>query len=513
MVKLYLIRHAESCSNIVRDDLSTLHDKPKSMENKENNQDGLFPPDVMKKLRSADDKNGIYSSIHFHPSLSYNGINQVKALREYFKTETLTPDQQIAKEDIFSNNKTLYISSATLRTVMTSLIFLKENIEKILLPSNVENITKQFNKLNADELKRRKENYGPNYLYDTFGQGGEGKGKLIKIYPHINEAMSSKVSNYIKDDQSNSLITADIRDKFNQMTIMLEKESDAKKEKERLIDAFIADAENSITITTIENFIQKNVRADFGIPHEIIIEVITLGIKWLIANNYLDTRLNVDDVLKLIDFEYYIDYCKTQTEINPYLQNVKKFKELLNLNPSLENESIVVLFVHFKVILTELVAKEKIVGKDKFDSFTQADMGDNASIWLETADLAQLTLTDIKLIHEGPKIRTDDRQIEEEDESICYVLNDGLNDGLNDEKLLTYNVDIIYNNMSEQNSTTKFTYFNKSVLNELVKIPTKKKTGGAKYKTRKNKKGRSKKRANRKKCTTRKHKKRHTKRY
>lgn len=31
-LKIYLVRHAESCSNIARNDLSTLHDKPEAYQ-------------------------------------------------------------------------------------------------------------------------------------------------------------------------------------------------------------------------------------------------------------------------------------------------------------------------------------------------------------------------------------------------------------------------------------------------------------------------------------------------
>jgi hypothetical protein len=398
MHKLYLVRHAESCSNIVRDDISTLHDKPKKFKYEDKFlSKGLFDENVMKQLRSHTDKNGEYTSFHYHPSLSFNGVKQADKLKNVLNESNMKE----IKADILENANTIYISSATLRTVMTALLVLQDKVKEEI---NKESTAK----------------------------------KLLTICPHINEAISSKVKEFIKE---------------NPQLFKTNEKWDADK---------------------IETFLKTDVRADVGIPHEIIKEVIHAGIKWLIRNNYLDVA-NSDDVMNLIDFDYYIQYCKTdviEKNINPYLQNVKAFKDCLKENKDIPIDSIFVLFVHFKVILHEL--KEK--GKQG-----QADDGDNASIWLETTD-ANFKLEDINLKYEGPKIREDDHDLnflKSEDESICYV-----NDNTGDE-FLTYNINKLYDTLlSNDNSTLKFIYTDKSIIN-LEEKPKKHTGGRKKYKTKK----------------------------
>jgi hypothetical protein len=428
MPKLYLIRHAESCSNIDRDDIKTLHDKPhdnvflNAYKNK-----GLFEPTVMQNLRDETDKNGEYTSFRYHPSLSHNGVDQAAKLGN----DLLKPEYKSIKADILDNPDTIYIASGTLRTVMTALVILKDKIK--------DSIT-----------------------------NGE---KLIVIYPHLNEAISSKVTDYIIKNSSK----------------------------------FDLDDEGNYDGEKIEQFLKDEVKADVAIPYEIIEAVILEGIKWLIKNKYLDD-FKANDVLNLIDFTDYIDYCKDKeqndTNINPYLQNVGKFKELLLNN--LPGKELFVLFVHFKVIFNELKEKQKM---DKtFNAGKVADSGDNASIWLETTNV-NYKLTDIQLEHPGPKIRQHIRDyLISEDETICYVKEQ--NDHADQpDKYLTYNINKLYDAMPRNNSISKFTYFDPLIIKLPIKITQsagKRKYNARKYlKTVKNKKLSTKRRKNKKRATKR----------
>ena len=242
-----------------------------------------------------------------------------------------------------------------------------------------------------------------------------------------------------------------------------------------------------------------------AIPYEIIEPVILEGIKWLIKNKYLDD-FDANNVLNLIDFTDYINYCKDKeendTNINPYLQNVGKFKELLL--EKLPSKELFVLFVHLKVIFNELKEKQKM---DKtFDAGKVADSGDNASIWLETTD-SDYKLIDIQLDHSGPKVREHKKKyILSEDESICYVKEQ---DDQADQpvKYLTYNINKLYDAMPSNNSISKFIYFDPSIIKLPIRITQlggKRKYNTRKYiKTVKNKKLSNKRRKNKKRATKR----------
>jgi hypothetical protein len=412
-LKIYLVRHAESCSNIARNDLSTLHDKVEAypvvqtllnqvQKDKLNypgflneadtplsSNAGLFKTEKMKQLRDVNDDSGEYTSFRYHPSITQNGIDQVLKLKEKMNKNLESNEataEKTAAFDIMENAGTVFISSGTLRTVMTALLLIRDRVLKHL------------------------ENQKP--------------GPLIRIFPHLNEAISSKVKGY----------------------------TDKKKIKDE----------------DVEKFIKAQVKADFAIPHEIIKDVIRAGITWLVQHNYYksDSKLDlVNDILGVIDFEYYITYCKKtiieQTNtINPYLQDMNLFKKCL-YDEYLENKlaNTFVLFVHFKVIFNELNIKGKL--DKKFDVSQQSDRGDNASIWLENAVIDDekkgFQLTDITLIDEGPKVRKYKKDfIDTEDESICYVnFTDSQTPTIDN---LTYTINRIYDSMLPGNSTTKVTF-------------------------------------------------------
>jgi hypothetical protein len=373
-LKIYLIRHAESCSNIARNDLSTLHDKP--------DKEPLFNKEQMLQLRSDNDDSGEYTSFRYHPSLTQNGVEQVLQLREKLKSPTEAKND--AAEDIMINAGTIFISSATLRTVMTALLLIQDRV--------------------LQHIKNKKSE------------------PLIRIFPHLNEAISSKVKEYTKDIKN---------------------------------------------IDEVEKFIKTQVKADFAIPYEIIKDVIRAGITWLVQNKYYDINQEsdlVEDILGVIDFEYYITYCKKiiPNGINPYLQDMNMFKKCL-YDEYLKNEihpNTFVLFVHFKVILNELTVKGKLDAT--FNVSKEANRGDNACIWLENAvvDVEKgFQMKDITLIDEGPKVRKYKPNFRDtENESICYVNFKGTDTPPPTIDNLTYRVNEIYDSMDRDNSTTLVTY-------------------------------------------------------
>jgi len=309
----------------------------------------------------------------YHPPLSSNGINQVIKMT----SELPGTFKNIDPENV------LYVSSATLRTIMTGLIFLKEKIKK--------NITNS---------------------------------KLLVIYPYINEELSSKVTSVSEDDRKDL----------------------------------------------------KQVQGDFGIPHEIIKDVVKLGINYLlkytdvfIDSNVDDNKVDdsnvddnkVDDIMKCIDFEIYIKHCESTPEPNPYLQNISKFKELLNENNNKNKD--VVAFVHFKVILKEIKDYVNNAPKNENEN-PNPDSGDNTSIWKEEMNKEGI-IQSFKLLYSGAKTRLfnsfDNRvnskdKVPEENNTICYMNNDGEN-----EEALIHNVSLLYKDLytnKTESSINKFNY-------------------------------------------------------
>ena len=383
---IYWIRHGESCANIVRNNSILVHDKQhahqvesdkindddeipyiqdikpkdsgfkdikKDLLNKDNSR--LFDQTTYNNMRVDGDKTGEMTSVMYHPPLSSNGINQVikmtSELPETFKN--------IDPENV------LYVSSATLRTIMTGLIFLKEKIKN--------NITNS---------------------------------KLLVIYPYINEELSSKVTSVDKDDRKDL----------------------------------------------------KQVQGDFGIPHEIIKDVVKLGINYLLKYTDVFINSNVDDIMKCIDFDIYINHCNSKPELNPYLQNISKFKELLNENNN-ENKDVVA-FVHFKVILKEIKDYVKNAPQNEKPN---PDSGDNTSIWKEEMNKEGI-IQSFKLLYPGAKTRLfnsfDNRvnskdKVPEENNTICYMNNDGEN-----EEALIHNVSLLYKDLYTNNTESSINKFN-----------------------------------------------------
>jgi hypothetical protein len=242
--------------------------------------------------------------------------------------------------------------------------------------------------------------------------------KLITIYPHINEAMSSKVTNYVTANKEKL--------GFNEST-------------------------QKYNLDRIEEFLRTQVQADFGIPHELIESVIKSGINWLIKNKYFlySNQYDAETVMSVIDFDYYINYCKAtiSDNKNPYIQNVEQFKKLL------KNDNItttIVVFTHFKVILNEIT----IVVKKHKDIKINPDDGKNTSVWLEMTN-NDLSADKMQLLYGGSEIRTHGKTRKEQ---ICYV---------QEEIGLVNQVNELYENFQNNNptnSTTTVKYFDPKIL-------------------------------------------------
>ena len=385
---IYWIRHGESCANIVRDNSTLVHDKQHAHQvesDKINDDDEIkyikdiepkdsgfedIKKDLLKKdnsrlfdqatydnMRVAGDNSGEMTSVMYHPPLSSNGINQVIKMTSELPETFENIDPEIV----------LYVSSATLRTIMTGLIFLKEKIKN--------NITNS---------------------------------KLLVIYPYINEELSSKVTS----------VSEDVRKDL------------------------------------------KKVQGDFGIPHEIIKDVVKLGINYLLKYTDVFINYNVDDIMECIDFDIYIKHCESNPEPNPYLQNISKFKELLNENNN-ENKDVVA-FVHFKVILKEIKDYVKNASQNEKPN-PDPDSGDNTSIWKEEMNDKGI-IQSFKLLYPGAKTRLfnsfDNRvnskdKVPEENNTICYMKKDDKN-----EEALIHNVSLLYEDLykNKESSINTFDY-------------------------------------------------------